>query len=759
MNVYDLVAKLTLDSSSYEKDLNEIQGKSEPIFSKVGSTFKKVGDVVSNVASTAGSAVMKIGSASFDVGKDFDTAMSQVASTMGKTTSEIENLRDKAKEMGATTQFTATQSAEALNYLALAGYSSEEAISTLPTVLNLASAGGMDLGRASDMVTDAMSALGLTTEDAEMMVDKMAKTASTTNTSVSQLGDAMLTIGATGRSLKGGTTELSTALGILANNGIKGAEGGTNLRNIIMSLQSPTDKASKTLKKLGVSVFDSSGEMRGLNEILGDLNASMDGMTEEQKANIINEIFNKADIAGVNALLANTGEEWDEIAEGIENSTGAAEKMAETQMDNVGGSLTYLSSAFDGLKLAVYDTFSGQANELIKRFTELVGNATDFVEEHSGQIESVVNIVSGAIARGMSFVRDHFTEAGSVISVGIATATTVISTLYSAFQICVTALMEGIQKIIDAVGGESGVGNVWGTVWDGITEAISLAGELISATITMITSVIAWLVTQCQTEGTIFNEIWNGVKTNFQNAFGVIKGIVETISKLFKGDFSGAFESAGKTVKLYMESVKTNISTNIGIAKDILTKAYEVFKEKLDFEKIKDGVVENFKAIGKTVTDKMNEVKEFLEGIIEKIVGLFDFDWSFPKPKMPHFNVNWDDLGIIKIPKVSVEWYAKAMDSGYLFTNPTVLGNKGFGEAGAEMVIGRDSMMNMISDAQSKGSSDMLERLDRMLFVFEEYFPVFAQTRNIYFDKNKFISDAGEDMMQWLDERKAIMAW
>ena len=171
--------------------------------------------------------------------------MSQVQATMGITkdsmsevngqsVNTMDTLNDLAKTMGSKTAYSASECAEALNYLALAGYDTQQMVDTLPTVLNLAAAGNIDLASASDMVTDAMSALGMEVSDADKMVDQMAKTASTTNTSVGQLGEGILTIGATAKTVKGGTAELNTALGILANNGIKGAEGGTHLRNVIL---------------------------------------------------------------------------------------------------------------------------------------------------------------------------------------------------------------------------------------------------------------------------------------------------------------------------------------------------------------------------------------------------------------------------------------------------------------------------------------------------------------------------------------------
>lgn len=187
INAFELFATLGLDASEFEKGLKN----AEAMGKNLGSAMQKAGTVMAGA--TAG--IVAFAGSSVNAGKDFDSAMSQVAATMGKTVDEIENLRDFAKQMGSTTAFSATQSAEALNYMALAGYDAETSMSMLPNVLNLASAGGMDLARASDMVTDAQSALGLTLQQTTEMVDIMAKTSSSTNTSVEQLGDAFLTVG------------------------------------------------------------------------------------------------------------------------------------------------------------------------------------------------------------------------------------------------------------------------------------------------------------------------------------------------------------------------------------------------------------------------------------------------------------------------------------------------------------------------------------------------------------------------------------
>ena len=290
-----------------------------------------------------------------DVGMEFDQSMSQVAATMGKTVDEIGDLRQLAMDMGAKTAFSATQAAEALNYMALAGYDAETSTKMLPNVLNLAAAGGMELATASDMITDSQSALGLTIEQTSALVDQMAAASSKSNTSVAQLGEAILTVGGTAQYMAGGTEELATVLGVLADNGIKGSEGGTHLRNMLLSLSSPTTDAQKTLDALGVSVFDAEGNMRSFSAIFPELNAAMSAMTDQERLDAFSTIFNSRDIASATALLGTTTERWEELGDAILNSKDAAEMMANTQLDNLAGDITLWNSALEGAQIVLSD--------------------------------------------------------------------------------------------------------------------------------------------------------------------------------------------------------------------------------------------------------------------------------------------------------------------------------------------------------------------------------------------------------------------
>ena len=471
MNVFDLLAKISLDTTEYEHGLDFIKNGASAI---AGLGAKAI--------AAATTAVTGFATASVKTGMNFDSAMSQVAATMGKTTDQMMsetasvelswgtftgNLRDYAQEMGANTVFSATQAAEALNYMALAGYSTEKSMKTLPSVMNLASAGAMDLASASDMVTDTETALGLESERTTKLIDEMAKTASTTNTSVSQLGSAILTIGGTAKQLNGGmwdladgtqlaydgTTELSVALGILADNGTKGSEAGTTLRNVLSSISG--GKFAKTFGELGVKAYDSEGKMRSLKDILADMNKVMDGMTDQEKTNLINSTFNARDLKNVNALLATTDDRWKELVQGLDESgeagvmfagklytmeeaqqkfgdaiydteqgfkvLGAAEMMAFQQMDNLSGDITLFQSALEGAQIAISDKVTPSLREFVQVGSEGLGEFTTLLKsgDIDGAIKSIGNTLGQLVSEALSKVPD-LVSAGATLLQGLA---------------------------------------------------------------------------------------------------------------------------------------------------------------------------------------------------------------------------------------------------------------------------------------------------------------------------------------------------
>lgn len=389
--------KVVADDSDLDQQINKTEGK---LTSKFGGVAAKVGKVVTGAVMAGTAAVGAFAKSAVDAGMNFDASMSQVAATMGTTVDQIAELRDFAQEMGAKTAFSATEAADALNYMALAGYDAETSMSMLPNVLNLAAAGGIDLASASDMVTDAQTALGLSIEETTVMVDQMAKTSSKSNTSVQQLGEAFLTIGANAKSLSGGTQELSQVLGVLADNGIKGSEAGTHLRNIMLSLNPQTKTAAAAWKELEVSAYDAQGNLRPLQDTFADLNKAMESMTKQERSEMLTKMFNKTDLASINALLDTSTQRYTELSEAIGDAAGAAEDMAKTQLDNLAGDITLFKSALEGTKIAISDSVSPALRDFVKFGAEGLSQLTEAFKTDgiSGAMEQLGTILSDGIA-------------------------------------------------------------------------------------------------------------------------------------------------------------------------------------------------------------------------------------------------------------------------------------------------------------------------------------------------------------------------
>lgn len=424
----------------------------------------------------------------------FNDSMNQVAATMQATDEELAMLTAAAKEAGSTTRYSASQAASALNYLALAGFDAEQAIASLPAVLGLAQAGGIDLAYASDMLTDSMAALGLTIDDMEGFADQMARASQKSNTNVAQLGEAILTIGGTAKNLAGGTVELNTALGVLANRGIKGAEGGTHLRNMLLSLQNPTSEAEKLLTSLGIAVYDSEGNMRALDAIFGEMNAALSTMTAAERDAIISGIFNKTDLAAAQALLSGVGAEWDSLMTEIMNSDGAASAMADTMEQGIGGATRTLASASEGFMIALGERFAPAFTDTINQVTEFMREITQVVESSGvdGLIEHMLGRIPDFVDGIVGIIKDGLEGLKQWLPVGI-------KQLVSAIPSIIGGIGEIIPNLISTL--MSGIGTLVGNL---ITQLPAIVPRLIEAVVNIAKSIVTGSISAL---GNIFSAI------------------------------------------------------------------------------------------------------------------------------------------------------------------------------------------------------------------------------------------------------------
>lgn len=397
------------DTSDKVKDLGDKADQTGSVFKDVFSANLAVEGLkaIANAAKEAAESCAQ-------VGIDFSSSMSNVAATMGMTAEQVssgaedyQKLENAARECGETTKYTASESADALNYLALAGYDVNKAVETLPKVLNLATASGMDLASCTDMVTDTMSALQLQTSDLDGYMDMMAKTAQKSNTTVAMLGEGILQCAGTVKSTGQDVDTMCTSLGILANNGIKGAEGGTHLRNMLLSLTSPTDVASAKLKELGVSVADSEGNIRDINDIFGDLNAKLSKLSDDQKTKALSDIFNKTDLSSVNAMLQGMSGSFDDLKAQVDNADGACQTMADTMNDNLKGKLAIMDSSLESLGITIFDKFSTPLEDAAEKGSELFSELTKDIKDGdlSDEFDDMGDALGDLVETGAKFAK------------------------------------------------------------------------------------------------------------------------------------------------------------------------------------------------------------------------------------------------------------------------------------------------------------------------------------------------------------------
>ncbi len=323
-----------------------------------------------------------------DVGSSFESAMSEVKAISGATGENFEKLTDKAKEMGATTKFSATESAEALKYMAMAGWETEQMTDGLAGVMNLAAASGENLGTVSDIVTDAMTAFGLEAKESSHFADVLAKASSSSNTNVGLMGETFKYVAPIAGAMKYSIEDTATAIGLMANAGIKGGEAGTALRSMLTRLVKPPKEAAEALDGLGISAKNSDGSMKPLREVLGDLREKFAGLDDSQKAQYAASIAGQEAMSGLLAIVNTSDKDFEKLTKSIDNSKDAAKKQADTMNNNLKGAMYELGSAAEAVGIEIYDGFKKPLKKTVKEGAKQIRGLATAIKENG--IESIV---------------------------------------------------------------------------------------------------------------------------------------------------------------------------------------------------------------------------------------------------------------------------------------------------------------------------------------------------------------------------------
>lgn len=410
MNLLDLFVKISVDSGDVNNQIEEIGENANRLGGKFTNAAKKVAEFGAKAIAAASVAATAVGKYAIDVGSNFDSSMANVAAISGATGESLDALRDKAKEMGAKTKFSASESADAFTYMAMAGWKTEEMLNGIDGIMNLAAASGEDLALTSDIVTDALTAFGLQASDSAHFADVLAAASNSANTNVSMLGGSFKYVAPVAGALGYSIEDVSVALGLMANSGIKAEQAGTSMRAMLSRLAKPTKEVANAFESLGMdaseAIQNADGTMKPFSETMQILRDKMAGLSEAEKANVAAAIAGQEAMSGMLAIVNASDSDFEKLTSAIANADGTAQSMADTMNNNLNGAITILKSATEGFGITLYETFSGPAQKAIETLTGYVSQLTDAFSTGglSGLMDEMGNVVGDGLNKILEYL-------------------------------------------------------------------------------------------------------------------------------------------------------------------------------------------------------------------------------------------------------------------------------------------------------------------------------------------------------------------
>lgn len=640
-----LSVKITANASSFSSALSKMSSDLEKATGKLDG-LNKLGDGMKNVGKklTMGLTlpIAGIAAASTNTAMNFEAAMNEVSAISGTTGKDLSKLSDLAKEMGRTTKFSASESAEALKYMSMAGWKAEDMLAGLPGILNLAAAGGTDLALTSDIVTDGLTAMGLSAKDADKFVDIMAATCSNANTSIELMGETLKYAGPVAGALGIEMDDLSVAIGLMGNAGLKGSQAGTSLRAGLTNLVKPTKEMKSAMEKYGVELVknadgsvDLMGTMTNLRSVLGELD-------ETTQAQALATIFGKEAMSGWASIVNASEGDFNKLTNAVANSEGVAKSMSDTMMQGAKGALVEMKSALEGVAITIGERLS----PFIEKLADWISSLCAKFQELSPATQTFIMIIAGIIA-----------ALGPLLILG--------GTLIKGFATLKVATM------------------VLGVTMSGL--CLPILGVI--AAIAALIGVGVWLCQNWDTVKAKASEVWQGVC----NAWDNLKQDTINAYNNIKDAIVNRFNEIKTNVVNKANELKTNVVNKFNELKDGISKKIEEAKQKVinKFTQMKTETANKCNDLVNSCKDKLNQAKQkFVQPIqdalnnIKQKLSNFKPSWSIPKPKLPKISVEMGSKTIlgatIPYPKFNVSWNSK----GAIFKRPTVLpGGIGVGKA------------------------------------------------------------------------------
>lgn len=542
---YDALQREIIETENNLRDLERQAGQSSVALQKIAATgekLKTVGSAIEGVGQklmSVTAAVGGIATAAVKVASDFDSAMSQVAAVSGATGKDLEALRDKAREMGSKTKFSASEAAEAMNYMAMAGWKTNDMLSGIDGIMNLAAASGEDLATTSDIVTDALTALGLSAKDSGHFADILAAASSNANTNVSMMGETFKYCAPVAGALGFSAEDTAEAIGLMANAGIKSSQAGTAMRSMMTNLTGEVKFVGDAFGELTIQTTNTDGSMRSLGDILTDCRAAFAQMSESEKAANAEALVGKNAMSGFLAVMNAAPGDIEKLNSAINNCDGTAEKMAETMQDNLAGQLTILKSQLEELAISIGEILMPYIRQIVGWIQGLV-DWLNSLDEGTKKVIVTVALVAAALGPVLIII-------GKVVG-------------------AIGTIMTVVPQIAGAI--SSVIGFVSGTVIPAISAVVAAIGWVPLA-IAAVVAILVVLYNKCEWFRDAVNAIWAKIKEFFVSAWEVICSFfTETIPdawnslvSFFQGIpewWSGLWQSVGD----FFSNIWTNMMNN-----------------------------------------------------------------------------------------------------------------------------------------------------------------------------------------------------
>ncbi|MGN9097568.1 phage tail tape measure protein [Flintibacter porci] len=631
------------------RDQAEQSAQSMAKLAEAGKKMQDVGQAIEGAGKKmlpVTGAITALGAAAIKTAADFDSAMSQVAAVSGATGNELEALREKAREMGAKTKFSASEAAEAMNYMAMAGWKTADMLDGIEGIMNLAAASGEELATTSDIVTDALTAFGLSAEDSGHFADILAAASSNANTNVAMMGEtfkyAAPVLGAMGYSAE----DAAVAIGMMGNAGIKSSQAGTALRGALTSLAKPSDSAAAAMEKYGISLTDTQGNMLSLHDLMIQLRERLGGLTEAEQAQAATTIFGKNAMSGMLAIINGSDQDFEKLTAAIAGCDGTAASMAETMQDNLAGQVTILKSQLEELAISFGEMLMPMIRDVVSAIQGFVDKLNS-MDEGTRQTIITIAAVVAAIGPLLIIIGKITTGAGALI-----------------------ALIPKIAAAINAISG--GIALFTGAATTGSTAATALASALTFITgpaglavaaIAAIIAVVVILWNNCESFRAAVTAAWEAIKQAFQAALDWIQATFEpvwdavvlamqTVFQAFQEALTIAWEAITEVFQVFesflmdvfgvtwedvFAMLQEVLSTFGSVVQTIIQTATTIFTGLINWltatfltwwQSAWNNVINYLTAFKDNVVQIIDGVKTIFQGVIDFVTGVFTGDWE-----------------------------------------------------------------------------------------------------------------------------------